>query len=867
VKRRDLVALLVLAFLPVVALAPAWWEGRLLGPGDGAMLHYPLRAAVWEAYHRGNLPSWNARIFSGMPLLASYRPGALYPPMAVLALVPRFVAFQILVVGSLAAAGVTTFFLLRRLRANVVGAYAGGLFYSLGPYLVGHLDDTATVVAAPLLPLSLLAAEAWVGRHDRKALAGLAAAVALLLLAGSPEAARAGLALVTGRLAVAHVFHRHRSAPPLAGTLLGVGAGFLLAAPQLLPTLEAVRSVGEGVTGWAPLGPTVLPGFTGLVLRYASHSPAPALALAAAPLLLTETSILVSAVALLLCLGLQKGQGPLAAPGALALVFDFTLSIVAALSLGAQWEARQEARGRRLRSYFLFASLASAAALSTAAALLGPLPEALAGAVGVLALALILYFANASSRDPVAARLWLLPLTVSFLLQPQGREVLADAPRRAELAPGTPTRLAIDHALGHGGGRVLTLVRGWPRGAELDLAFPNLGALSGRPSAGGYDPLAPLGPRELLDGMTPYGALPGAFFRTDPARLVAAGVRWLQVPSSELTTRGERFGLGETFDLQVDADRPRFLPTPVVAATEVHLGSWLSKAVDVAQGADVARVLVRIATGQEIALPMRAGRDTAEWAYDRPDVKARVAHSRAPVLDSFPGPDGSFEGHHYRATLRMPGRYFVSGLRLERARGPGILVLSRAALFDGVSRRSYPLALPAAFVSDTARLREVAATPAVRLFEVEPSAAIARVVGRIRVVDDEDAVLAALRGPTAAGIDPLEETVATARDAAGVALPEGSRSGPAALVGQPSGHLEVRAEGPGLLVVAETWDPGWRVRVDGRRARLARVEHARMAVVAPPGIHRFEFDYRPPGLLWGLILAGVGIALIAFVRI
>jgi hypothetical protein len=866
VRRRDLIALLVLALLPVAALAPAWWEGRLLGPGDGAMLHFPLRAAAWEAYHHGSLPFWNPRAFSGMPLLASYRPGAFYPPMAALSLLPRFEAFQVLVLGSLAAAGVMTFLLLRRLRTNIVGAYAGGLFYSLGPYLVGHLDDTATLVAAPLLPLSLFAAEAWVDRHDRRSLGFLAAALALLLVAGSPEGARAGFALVGGRLAVAHLFRRRRPGPGLSATLLAVAAAFLLAAPQLLPTLEAARDAGPGVSGRAPSGQAAsLPGFTGLVLRYTSHSPAPALALAAAPLLLTETPILVSGAALLFCLGLQRGQGPLAAPGALALVFDLTLSIVAALSLGAQWEARREGRGRRLRSYFLFASLASAAALSASAALLGPLPQSLAGAVGILALALILYFANAASEDPVAAHLWLLPLTVSFLLQPQGREVLSDAPSRAELEGGTPTKLAVDHALGNGQGRILTLVRAWPRGAELDLAFPNIGALSGRSSASGYDPLAPLGPRDLLDDMTPYGALPGAFFRSDPLRLVSMGVRWLQVPSSSLTTRGDRFGLGETFDLRVDAGRPRFLPTPVVAVTEVRLASWLSEAVEVPQGAEVARVFVRLATGQEIELPLRAGVDTAEWAHDRSDVSARMAHSRGEILESFQA--GGFFGHHYLATLSMPGRYFVGGLRIERLDGPGTLVVSRAALFDAVSRRSYPLALPAAFVSDTARLREVTATPAVRLFEVEPGPGIARVVGRIRVLDSETAVVAALRAPTTAGIDPLTETVATLQETRGLVLPGGSRPGPAAVVGEPSNRLEVRAEGPGLLVVAETWDRGWRARVDGKDARLIRVEHARMGIVAPPGIHRFELDYRPPGFTPGLVLAGVGLALIAFGRI
>ena len=43
--RRDLLLLIVLAALPLLSYAPALRGGRLLGPGDGADLHLPLRTA------------------------------------------------------------------------------------------------------------------------------------------------------------------------------------------------------------------------------------------------------------------------------------------------------------------------------------------------------------------------------------------------------------------------------------------------------------------------------------------------------------------------------------------------------------------------------------------------------------------------------------------------------------------------------------------------------------------------------------------------------------------------------------------------------------------------------------------------------
>lgn len=861
-RGRAFVFLALLLALPVLAHAPCWWDGRLLGPGDGAALHFPLRALVWESYRRGDVPAWNPTIFLGTPLLAAYRPGAFFPPMPLLALFPPFLAFQLLVLLSLSAAGALVFFYVRRLGAEPVGAYVAGLCFSLGPYLVGHIDDTATLVAAPMLPLVLLAAEAHVTRAGRARAAGLALAIALLLLAGSPEAARAGLALCAGRLLVGHLKPRP-GAPAWPASLLAVSAGILLAAPQLIPTLLAAREAGRPATGLATTA-APLPGAAGLILRYASHTPAPALALAALPLALTQTPVRVLGVALALVAGLQWGRGPLSAPGALALLFDLTLAVLAGLSLSAQWRARREAPGRRLRGWFLFASLLSAAALSVSAAALGPLPQALAGAVGVLAVSLILYFSLASSPDPVIARVWLLPLTVSFVLQPHGRRVWDGAPKREELARGTVTRQAIDSAMrARAGEPTLALVRAWPGSEASDLGYANLGALTGRRSANGYDPMVPLRTRAALGGMSVGGVLPGAFFRSDPARLALLGVRWVELPASALAAPPDAAGFGEPVEVALETGRDRFFPLPIVRASQVRLASWMSEAVAVPHAQAVARLSVRLASGREIPLVVRAGVETAEWAYDRPDVIGAIAHRRAPVLESFPGP-GGFQGHHYLGVLPLPGRYLVDGIRVERMDGPGRFTVSRLAVVDPESGRSTPVSLAAGYVSDAGRFREAAATPAVRLFESTATVGPARVVDRLRTLADDAAVLSALAAPTASGVDPRREAVAAARDARGLPFPAGARASRAEVARAGGSRLEVRAEGPGLLVLAQGWDPGWSARVDGREAAIVRVNHAQIAVPLAAGTHRVALRYRARGLAagaWLAVAAAAGLAL------
>jgi uncharacterized membrane protein YfhO len=72
-----------------------------------------------------------------------------------------------------------------------------------------------------------------------------------------------------------------------------------------------------------------------------------------------------------------------------------------------------------------------------------------------------------------------------------------------------------------------------------------------------------------------------------------------------------------------------------------------------------------------------------------------------------------------------------------------------------------------------------------------------------------------------------------------------------------SGSIDVRAAGPGLLVLAESWDGGWRATVDDAPADIVRVNQMAMAVALAPATHRVSFRYRPPGLTWGLALAAL----------
>jgi hypothetical protein len=291
--------------------------------------------------------------------------------------------------------------------------------------------------------------------------------------------------------------------------------------------------------------------------------------------------------------------------------------------------------------------------------------------------------------------------------------------------------------------------------------------------------------------------------------------------------------------------------------------SSLSDAVSVPQGATVARAVVGLVSGRRLIALLRAGEETAEWAYDRADVRPVVRHARASVAESWAA--GGFEGHRYVGSLRLPGRYLVNSVTFEGMPGTGELLIARLALVDDLTPASTPASLVSAFVSDTHFFQPALATPTAWLFELPRALGRARVVERLTPLPDDRAVQQALETPTAHGLDLTRVALTTEREASRLGqVPMGRVSSARASV-EGGGRMVVDAAGPGLLVVAESWDRGWSARVDGLTRPIARVNQGQMGVALPEGAHTIVLDHHSPGLLLGVVVAAAALLALALV--
>jgi hypothetical protein len=80
--------------------------------------------------------------------------------------------------------------------------------------------------------------------------------------------------------------------------------------------------------------------------------------------------------------------------------------------------------------------------------------------------------------------------------------------------------------------------------------------------------------------------------------------------------------------------------------------------------------------------------------------------------------------------------------------------------------------------------------------------------------------------------------------------------------------ISAQMETPGLIVLADNWDKGWRAFWNGRPAPILRVDYTIRGVVVPAGTGTLEFIYQPASVFLGLWLAGLSaIALLGWVAV
>lgn len=228
--KRDnasLIAVAILIAIPAVFFTAAdLLGGHLLMSGDNLLQNYPLRVLVGSDLRHGILPYWDPFVWSGTPLLAGLNAGTFYPATLLFAVMPFHAAWVIGQVLVYSSVGVGTFLLFRSCGLSVRAAFLGAFSFTFAGAVISqtsvHIDMGDGFAS---LPWALLAVRK-LGEDARWRWAILfAAAFALIILAGSPEALLDTAALC----ATFAILSRSTGRGTWRGYASRLGAGALLA--------------------------------------------------------------------------------------------------------------------------------------------------------------------------------------------------------------------------------------------------------------------------------------------------------------------------------------------------------------------------------------------------------------------------------------------------------------------------------------------------------------------------------------------------------------------------------------------------------------------------------------------------------------
>lgn len=230
-------------------------------PWDLRGFHLPHAHLYADALGRGELPLWDPYTYCGRPFQANIQTAVFYPPVAVAAAIGSLAGHQYLefllelnVILHVLLAGIFAYRFGRSAGLSPPPALLAGSAYQLSGFFAAHAEHMGAVAIAALLPLALDSVLRLSRDVTWRRAILLAATLALTVFAGHTPLTAVVYAVCL-LFALLLVLVDRRSTRLLAAVLGAVAASVMLAAVQLVSTLELTRhSIGKYRADWLGSG-------------------------------------------------------------------------------------------------------------------------------------------------------------------------------------------------------------------------------------------------------------------------------------------------------------------------------------------------------------------------------------------------------------------------------------------------------------------------------------------------------------------------------------------------------------------------------------------------------------------------------------
>ncbi len=922
--KSEAPALAVIVGVFVVYFWQGVFGGYYFVSGDALVYSYPMRKVAWEMLRQGSLPLWTPHILSGYPLLAMAQLGIGYPLTWFYLILPGHVAENIYVLAPYLLAPAFLFAYLREIGLRQLSSLLGALSFTYAGFMVSGLGQTAMFTNAVMwMPLMLIAMERARNGSFVRCLIGAGLAYAMAVLTGLGQGfLYAGLValaygLFLSLIADDKLLSWQRWKPFFVG-VGGVGLAACLAAFQIAETMQAQRlSIRRTLTYEIFSGGSFSPlqFWQSLINPIYHHNYE---ATAYVPLLAVLFSVvaiiaacfsprthrrtffwlLIAVLSMLLMMGDHTPLYRLAFRIPVLNLFripwrhayEWTLAVSVLAAFG--WDVaatflKQMAETRRTRLISATLAVLTIAASVVLIKLANKPVEAgqTFWPVGLsesallkakLALTALLaastWFGLKLVKSPWRTALLVVVIgTACYWEQrlmglnwwmPQNKTAAffnSVSPSGAFLKQFPPEENRIYTSLGSG--LFVELPRHEPH---------NLAARQGLHNAAGYEPL--MAKRyNLAFGAGWSFEVPSFTAPLDPQVLSPTwqvldllNVRHLvefNAPSTAAITKdGMRFAVADA-KTELLAGVSRVFTGSPKPVNSLSLVTTLANSVHVEQGHTVARIAFHTADGRVIERDIKAGIDSAEWAYERAEVQAAIRHSRPAVFDTYPADaQNSFSALRFQTKLDLGETVLLDRVEVKNTDDLASFVIWKGSLYDSAGNEAYVLRqrLPAHW-------RKVYDHDSVTIFENPNALPRAWMVPQSRVVSEEDA-LKAVRGESQEPFNPREIALLERPPLSKVnlAIDEAFSQADARISSYASNRLtiETSSDKRAALVVSEMNYPGWEATIDGQPADIYTANYLLRGVIVPEGKHVVEMRYTSPAAKLGGILSALALVFI-----
>ena len=232
----------MVSLLPLIYFFPASTGNLIISPDDGVIFNIPMRVVVANLIGYGYVPLWNPYMFSGMPLFGAAQAGVLFPLNWFYLIFNAPVATNLMMLSTYMLAALGAYLYARRSGASIAGAAATSLVWQWSAFMVAKVGQTNVVQTAALLPWVLWAVERYGMTGKRSDGVVLALLVAVQIFAGHQQTfAYSFLLAAAYAIVMARTSARQERRSYLRALVL-ISTGVILAAVQILPTVELLRN-------------------------------------------------------------------------------------------------------------------------------------------------------------------------------------------------------------------------------------------------------------------------------------------------------------------------------------------------------------------------------------------------------------------------------------------------------------------------------------------------------------------------------------------------------------------------------------------------------------------------------------------------